>query len=137
MLRDTLRSLFRRPNTERYPAERVPVPDHLRGKLEYTPEGCTGCQLCVKDCPAEAIELKVVDKAAKRFVMIYHADRCTFCAQCVANCRFDCIKLLNDTWELASDDRSDFKVYYGREEDVRLVLEGEAEPVAAESPDAK
>jgi formate hydrogenlyase subunit 6/NADH:ubiquinone oxidoreductase subunit I len=137
MLRDTLLSLFRRPNTEQYPAERVAVPDHLRGKLEYSPEGCTGCQLCVKDCPAEAIEMKVIDKAAKRFVMVYHADRCTFCAQCVQNCRFDCIKLLNDSWELASDDRSDFKVYYGREEDVRLVLESEAAPVAETAPAAE
>jgi formate hydrogenlyase subunit 6/NADH:ubiquinone oxidoreductase subunit I len=77
--------------------------------------------LCVKDCPAQALELITLDKKAKRFVMRYHVDRCTFCAQCVESCRFNCIGLKNDQWELASNDRGDFTIMYGRPEDVENV----------------
>jgi len=118
MIRDTLKALIHTPVTQLYPAERLDAPDALRGMLHYTPEGCTGCQLCVKDCPAQAIELITIDRAAKRFVMKYYTDRCTFCGQCVVNCRFDCLTLESDEWELASDDRTKLTVYYGRDADL-------------------
>jgi NAD(P)H-quinone oxidoreductase subunit I len=85
MLGDVLRSLFRRPATERYPFERHPTPPRLRGALHWNPDKCTGCCLCVKDCPANAIEIITIDKANKRFVLRYHADRCTYvAAHCAA-----------------------------------------------------
>lgn len=132
MIRDTLKSLIQHPVTQQYPAERIPAPDTLRGMLHYTPEGCTGCQLCVKDCPAQAIELMTIDRAAKRFVMTYHTDRCTFCGQCVVNCRFDCLSLASDEWELASDDRSTFTVHYGRDADLAAL---DAAPQDSVEPD--
>jgi formate hydrogenlyase subunit 6/NADH:ubiquinone oxidoreductase subunit I len=118
MIRDTLKALIHAPVTQLYPTERLAAPPALRGMLHYTPEGCTGCQLCVKDCPAQAIELITIDRAAKRFVMKYYTDRCTFCGQCVVNCRFDCLTLESDEWELASDDRTKLTVYYGRDADL-------------------
>ncbi|MBZ0289106.1 MAG: 4Fe-4S binding protein, partial [Anaerolineae bacterium] len=72
MIGDTLRSLFRRPATRQYPTVREKAPERLRGKLIWDAEKCTGCSLCVKDCPAQAIEVIMVDKAEKRFVMRYH-----------------------------------------------------------------
>lgn len=126
MLKDTLDALRRRPITQQYPAERPDVPEALRGMLHYNPEGCTGCQLCVKDCPAEAINLITIDRAAKRFVMEYHTDRCTFCGQCVVNCRFNCLSLEHDEWELASDDRVEFFVQYGRDEDLAALASADA-----------
>jgi len=63
-----------------------------RGKLEQhstaTPsvkrKQCTGCNACVRWCPAQAIALKggiaVIDKS-----------RCIGCAQCLTVCRFDAI----------------------------------------------
>jgi formate hydrogenlyase subunit 6/NADH:ubiquinone oxidoreductase subunit I len=129
LLNDLLRSAVQRPVTEQYPIERHPAPDSFRGLLHWTPEGCTGCALCVKDCPAEAIDLITIDKAAKRFVFRYHIDRCTFCGQCAYSCRFNCIELSNDTWELAELDREDFTVTYGRPEDIALVsLANDSEP---------
>ena len=41
----------------------------LRALLQFNPEKCTGCGVCVKDCPAEALELITLDKASKRFVL--------------------------------------------------------------------
>jgi NAD(P)H-quinone oxidoreductase subunit I len=123
MLRDIIQSLFHKPVTELYPAQRQPTPQRLRGKLRWNPEKCTGCCLCVKDCPCSAIELITIDKANKRFVMRYDAGRCTFCAQCVQNCRFNCLEMSSEDWELAAMDKALFTVTYGREEDVQSLLE--------------
>ena len=122
MLNDIVESLFKRPITEKYPFERHPAPERLRGKLMWDPEKCTGCGLCNKDCPSNAIELITIDKKAKRFVMEYHADRCTYCAQCVQNCRFECLSMSPEQWELAALNKEPFTVYYGKDEDVQTIL---------------
>lgn len=118
ILRDVFSGLVQRPATVRYPAERRPVPAHLRGALTWNPKKCTGCGLCVKDCPSNAIELITLDKAAKRFVIRYHADRCAFCAQCVQNCRFECLGMSPEQWELAALNKQPFTVLLGDQVDV-------------------
>ncbi len=77
------------------------------------------------DCPAQAIEMIVIDKKAKRFVMRYHVDRCTFCAQCVHSCRQGCLEMSNKVWELAALKTDAFTIYTGDEQDISLVLSGE------------
>jgi formate hydrogenlyase subunit 6/NADH:ubiquinone oxidoreductase subunit I len=121
MFGDIMQSLVKKPATELYPAERHATPAALRGQLQWDPAKCTGCSLCVKDCPSRALELIVVDKAAKRYVMLYHEDRCTYCAQCVASCRFDALALSSEQWELAALNKDTFAIYFGREEDVEAV----------------
>lgn len=118
MLGDISRSLFKKPVTELYPFARKPAPDRLRGKLAFAPDRCTGCRICIRDCPANALDLVVIDKAAKRFVLRFRSDRCTFCAQCVFSCNFDAISLSHETWELAALSREPFDVVCGRPEDV-------------------
>jgi formate hydrogenlyase subunit 6/NADH:ubiquinone oxidoreductase subunit I len=126
MLGDVVQSLFKQPVTERYPFEHKPTPERLRGELFFDPTKCVGCQLCIKDCPSDALELITIDKAAKRFVMRYHIDRCTFCAQCVQNCRFACLGMSDKKWELAALKKEAFTVYYGRDEDVQAFLAKES-----------
>lgn len=131
MLRDVIESLFRRPITERYPEERREAPIRLRGKLEWDPTRCTGCALCTKDCPSDAIELITIDRAKKQFVIKYHIDRCTYCAQCVQNCRFKCMEMSNEEWELASLKKEPFTVYYGDEANIQTFMK-RFEPKPAE-----
>ncbi len=131
MFGDMVRSAFRRPVTELYPIVRRPTVEAFRGQLHWNPDDCTGCALCVKDCPAEAIELITIDKAAKCYAFRVHVDRCTFCGQCAYNCRFNCITLENEEWELAELTREEFTVVYGRPEDVEhLDLAPATEPSA-------
>jgi formate hydrogenlyase subunit 6/NADH:ubiquinone oxidoreductase subunit I len=136
MLGDVIRSLFRRPATELYPFTRRPAPERFRGKLVYDPAKCSGCQLCIKDCPSEAIELVVLDKVNKKFVLRYHQDRCTYCAQCVVNCRFNCLDMSSEMWELAAVNKLPFEVYYGKDEDVKFLLEKMAKDNAGDHPRA-
>ena len=119
MLEDVVHSLWRKPNTERVPS---PAPPRLRGKLHWSPEGCTGCALCAKDCPAQALELIRLDTKGKRFLLRYAEDRCTFCGQCVENCRFGCLKMVGEEWSLAAPTREGFTIFYGDEADVRNYL---------------
>ena len=127
MLSDVLRSLFRRPVTEQYPFEQRQPPTQLRGQLYYDPTKCTGCCLCQKDCPANALQLITLDRKAKQFVLQYHIDRCTYCAQCVQSCRFECLGMSAEAWELAATDKEVFTVHYGNEEDVSRFLADETE----------
>jgi formate hydrogenlyase subunit 6/NADH:ubiquinone oxidoreductase subunit I len=124
MLGDVLRSLVHKPVTRLYPFERHEPPERLRGQLDWDPTNCTGCGLCVKDCPAEAIEIITVNKAEKRFVMRYHLDRCLFCGQCVKSCRRKCLTQSGDHWELAALTEDPFTLYYGNEEDVETARTG-------------
>ncbi len=123
MWRDALSGLVRRPATQRYPFERLPAPERLRSKLHWDLSQCTGCSLCAKDCPANAIEIIALDRKAKRFVFRYHVDRCTFCGQCVVSCRQNCLTMSTGEWELAALDRRRFQVHYGKEDDVAAVLD--------------
>jgi formate hydrogenlyase subunit 6/NADH:ubiquinone oxidoreductase subunit I len=118
MVSDVLKAFFTKPVTQRYPFTRSEAPKNFRGKLIWDLSNCTGCSLCIRDCPAGAIELVVVDRATKRFIMRYYSDRCTYCAQCVVSCRRDCLRLSSEEWELASLTKTPFNVFYGRAEDV-------------------
>ncbi len=134
MLADVLQSLLRKPATERYPRERRPPPGLLRGALRFDPRQCTGCNLCVKDCPAEALEVITLDKTAKRYGVRYHVDRCTFCAQCVQSCPHGCLSLRDGTWELAARSREPFTLQLGDDADGQIGVAGGAGAKPAEKP---
>ena len=122
MFQDILESFFKKSATQLYPAERITPPQRYRGVLSYSPSACTGCGLCVKDCPSDAIELIILDRAAKQYVVKYHMDRCIYCGQCMVNCKFKCIGMSHDEWEHAALDKN-FMVYYGRDEDIAKYVE--------------
>ncbi len=55
---------------------------------------CTGCSLCYKDCPYQAIEM-VPAPAGSRFKLLatVKTARCSSCGVCVGACAFDAIDL--------------------------------------------
>ena len=134
MLKDILEALFTKPATKPYPNLTPDQPERLRGKLHYNPANCTGCQLCVKDCPAMAIELIEIDKQNKQFVMRYDVGCCTFCAQCVQNCRFDCLSMSNDEWSFATDEKTNLITYYGEEANLQKLLAENTDTPSEDAP---
>ena len=129
MFQDIVESFFKKPITRLYPAENLAPPERYRGILSFDPSLCTGCKLCIKDCPSDAIDLVILDRAAKQYVMRYRMDRCIYCGQCMVNCKFKCISMSNQDWEHAALNKN-FMVYYGRDEDIANYLESLAQTPA-------
>jgi len=113
MTGDILASFFRKVFTERYPYTARTVPERARGKLAWDAAKCDACRFCVRDCPAHAIEFRVIDKAAKKYSFIYHEDRCIYCGQCVVSCPEGALSMPNKDWHLASTSRESFVVTDG------------------------
>lgn len=57
--------------------------------LTYTvdPEKCTGCTVCAKNCPSNAID------GARKEVHFIRQDACIQCGMCFSKCKFDAIIL--------------------------------------------
>jgi formate hydrogenlyase subunit 6/NADH:ubiquinone oxidoreductase subunit I len=112
MLNDVFASIFKRPFTELYPYRVKAAPPRLRGKLLWDESKCDGCKLCVRDCPAKAIEVEVVDRAAKKYAYHYRVDRCIYCAQCVVSCTEGALSMSSTEYHLASTDKRTFTEVY-------------------------
>ena len=54
---------------------------------EIIPEKCTGCMVCKRGCPTQAIE------GERKAVHFIHQDLCIKCGDCYSKCKFDSIKV--------------------------------------------
>lgn len=79
-----LRSLFRKPATLNYPVDKSGMPEGFRGKIQFNPDLCVGCQMCVRDCPSGAIT--ITKAGEKRFIAQVNLGKCIYCGQCVDSC---------------------------------------------------
>jgi formate hydrogenlyase subunit 6/NADH:ubiquinone oxidoreductase subunit I len=96
---ELLRSLGKKPVTLRYPFERLPPVEMLRGKVNIDMSKCVGCGLCVRDCPTFALEMVGKGPTCD---LVYYLDRCAFCGQCEESCPREAIQLTAE-YELAND----------------------------------
>ena len=107
MIKQVLGSLFKKPATINYPLTKTEMPDKFRGKLKFYPERCIGCKLCMRDCPANAINInKVGDKAFEAEIDL---GKCIYCGQCVDSCMKKALEMTKE-FELASLERGKLKV---------------------------
>lgn len=84
----TLRSLFGKPQTVRYPFEEPEHPAALRGKVVFSPENCIYCGICEKRCPTGAISVNKKDSTWS----IDHF-KCIQCDTCVRECPKGCLSM--------------------------------------------
>ena len=107
MVPDLFKALFKKPVTIAYPAEAAKVAARFRGGLKFHADNCIGCKLCMRNCPAGAIEIiKVADKEFKAVVLM---DKCIFCGQCVDSCNKAALESTPE-FELAASNRKSLKV---------------------------
>lgn len=116
MEKELLKSIKKRPATVIYPftKEGLNIPVGLRGRWTYkNPDRCTGCKICERVCPSDAIEMvecgpdDIQTKTGWR--PICHLDRCLACAQCVESCPRAVLELAAE-FEMAFLSRDDMVI---------------------------
>lgn len=121
MIREIFSQVFKKPATNPFPARHlppsvteflkkvgagkatinppVPTPPHFRGKITYDRDGCIGCSLCIRVCPAHAIEFIPETKRVRIYV-----TQCIFCSQCNDICPKGVLTMSSE-FLLATEDR--------------------------------
>ncbi|HNT98527.1 MAG TPA: 4Fe-4S binding protein [Elusimicrobiales bacterium] len=125
-LGEAVRQLFRKPATSAYPFAKAKLQPKFRGRIAFEQEKCIGCKMCVRVCPAKAIDIilsaeqpaapapvegQTTPPAKKKFDCIMNLDRCIYCAQCVEVCPKKAL-LSTDDFELAQLDRKALRRHY-------------------------
>ncbi len=65
----------------------------MPGPIVIDDDRCTGCTLCVADCPYGALEMVPRGDGVHRQVAVLVADRCVSCGVCVGSCTDDALSL--------------------------------------------
>jgi len=126
MFGEVIRHLFKKPATAGYPFKKAVISERFRGRIAFDAPKCIGCQLCVRVCPAKAIEIKLSAEqpkppapvegqpaapAKRKFDCFMHLDHCVYCAQCVETCPKQALIMTQD-FELAHTDRKSLTRHY-------------------------
>ena len=104
---EVLKSLFKKPATTTYPKEKAVIPKNFRGKIKFDSKTCIGCKICMRDCPAKAVEISPTDQE-KVFKAKFYLDRCIYCAQCVDSCPRKALSS-SEQFELANYNRANLE----------------------------
>ncbi len=116
----TAATMFKKPNTEFYPEQKVPTAARYHGRHQLNRyadglEKCIGCELCAWSCPADAIYVEGADNTdterfspGERYGRVYQINylRCIGCGLCIEACPTRALTMTND-YELTDDNRAD------------------------------
>jgi formate hydrogenlyase subunit 6/NADH:ubiquinone oxidoreductase subunit I len=64
-------------------------------------EKCTGCGLCVRDCPADGLVL--IKESRQEYKLLHYPARCAYCGQCEDSCVRGAISHSNELVEPTDD----------------------------------
>ena len=98
--------LFKCPVTLEYPEQAPNIPDNHRGL--HTLDGCIGCGVCKRVCPANAISIEKVENKVSSYIV--DLNKCIFCGQCQFYCPVKAIKLTKN-FDLATDSKNNLVLH--------------------------
>ena len=84
----TLGSLFKKPETVKYPFESKPAPEGLKGHIAIDVDRCILCGMCMRSCTTDCI---TVDRAARTWAI--QPFQCIQCGYCVSECPKNCLTM--------------------------------------------
>ena len=84
----TFGSLFKKPETVKYPVERKPQPEGLKGHIAIDVDACILCGMCDRSCSTDCI---TVDKAARTWTIDRY--QCVQCGYCITVCPKKCLSM--------------------------------------------
>ncbi len=126
-LKVTLKTAFRRPVTGQYPEpdKRLDIAHRFMGFPALTWDSeigepyCTGCMVCIRDCPTQCMSAQMKDnplnaegKSRRRKIIDtfeINLGRCILCGICVDVCNFDAIEMSHEH-ELSKYERNGNRV---------------------------
>jgi formate hydrogenlyase subunit 6/NADH:ubiquinone oxidoreductase subunit I len=88
MIRRSIRNLFSRPATRRYPSEVRPRFEGARGTIEFDVQSCVHCGLCARRCPTAAL---TVSREERTFTI--EQLKCIACGVCVDVCNKQSLRM--------------------------------------------
>ncbi len=117
----TLRNMFRKPVTQKYPEEKPDLPPRYRARLILTrdPDGnerCVACHLCSAACPVDCISMQAAEaEDGRRYAQWFRINftRCIYCGMCTEACPTLAIQVTGD-FELAG--RDPLKLVYEKDD---------------------
>ncbi|HAF49063.1 MAG TPA: 4Fe-4S ferredoxin [Anaerolineaceae bacterium] len=93
LLNAVVEAMIKQPETIKYPFAAMELPEGFRGAIVFDPDKCSGCGLCVRDCPAEALHIN--KKSREEYTLLHYPARCAYCGQCEDSCRHGAISHSN------------------------------------------
>ena len=129
---EAVKSIFKKPATSEYPKKKREIHKKFAGMISFEQDKCIGCQICVKNCPSNAIKISKVADKEKVFSCELSLANCIFCSQCVFTCPKKALHT-TDKFELAEIDKSKLTV---KLEEVAPYKPEQAKPAPVVSKDA-
>lgn len=139
-MRVTFMTMFKKPQTVKYPEERPALPERFRGLLHNDVETCIACTLCATACPVDCFEIEF-EKAPtgspqKRILTKFNIDmiKCMFCGLCTEVCPPESLTM-SGGYEGSVDRRSDLVFRFikpGAKSEIMAGAEAEAKAALAE-----
>jgi len=106
---EAVKSIFKKPVTSEYPRKKREIHKKFAGMISFEQDKCIGCNMCVRNCPANAIQITKVPDKDKVFSCTLSLANCIFCSQCVFVCPKKALYTTNK-FELAQTDKSKLTV---------------------------
>jgi formate hydrogenlyase subunit 6/NADH:ubiquinone oxidoreductase subunit I len=99
-----LAGFFSKPSTEKYPFVKKAAPEGYRGKIQYYPDRCIACGMCIRVCSPGAITMtREKSDDGEKITMDFNLNSCTFCQMCSDFCPRKAIELTPEYSMIATD----------------------------------